>query len=275
MSLHKKVNEERFKPISSAEQDIIIKNLTDAINNNDEIGKRIIRDELIERHLRLIIMIGRGYEHKLDPDEIFAIGAVALTEAMNRWKPGGMSAYQWAKRWITTALNKAIDSNRHIRIPEQVAYKAALATKAVKEKENEIGRPLTDDEIFEVTEGNKRLEDLPIADLILSENNNNFDVEKNNNYIIESMLVDTAPIAEEIVEKNDLARNVREALECLTPDEKIVIEHRFGLNDKDGKTLAELGKILGTSGEAVRRLEASALAKLQHPANPIGVNKIL
>ena len=69
-----------------------------------------------------------------------------------------------------------------------------------------------------------------------------------------------------IVEKNAIKEGIYEAIQELTDTEKVVIVSRFGLNDSDRLTLAELGIKFGVTGEAMRRVEASALAKLKHPA---------
>jgi len=273
--LHRRIGDARFAPLTSEDQTRITTELAAAIAAGDERARRRLRDELIERHLRLVAAIGKGYEHKLDAEDIFAVGVVALTEAMERWNPspGGMSAYQWAKRWITTALNKATDASRQIRIPEQVAYRAALNTKRIKERENALGRSLTEEEVEALTEGGPRLEGLPIADTSLTARIG-ANAGHGSELTVEDVIADDSPSAADLVERDDLFERVRASLASLTEEERIVVECRFGLNNADGKTLAELGRVLGTSGEAVRRLEASALAKLQHPANPLGIGEL-
>ena len=80
--LNRRLNEERFVPLTSQEQTELSAKLLDAIENEDAPARRAIRDQLVERHLRLVSAIARGYEHKLDAEEAFAVGAVALTEDM-------------------------------------------------------------------------------------------------------------------------------------------------------------------------------------------------
>ena len=56
-------------------------------------------------------------------------------------------------------------------------------------------------------------------------------------------------------------------LEALTDRERIVVESRYGLNDRQRLTLEELGKSFGLTRERIRQLQERALRKLKHPAN--------
>lgn len=254
------------KPLTRDDEARLAAEITAALEAGDTARHRRARNELVERHLRLVVMIGRSYEHKLDREEIMAVGALALTEAMERWRPGegSMSAYQWARRWIFTALTKAADSNRTIRIPTPVAYRAACNTRAVGQREAELGRRLTASEIEEVTGGGPILEDLPLAYAATlgpatiegTDDINNVDP------------TDRLPTPEESYMKTEAIARLNRAFADLEPDERDVLVARFGLDGQQPLTLVELGARRGISGEAIRRLEASALAKLAHPANP-------
>ena len=274
--LSRRLGDERFAPLTADDVRTIGAGLLAARAAGDERAERRLRDQLVERHLRLVVALGKGYQHKLDPEDILAVGSLALMEAMSRWDPtpGGMSPYQWARRYVLTALNKAVDADRTIRIPEQVAYRAAINTKLIKERENALGRSLTAEEVEAMTGGGPRLEGLPLADRSLSAPLDGYAV-TGEGLTVEDVTADQSATAEDIVEREDLYARIHSSLTTLTDEERIVVQHRFGLDGCDGLTLAELGSLLGTSGEAIRRLEASALAKLTHPANPYGIGDAL
>jgi RNA polymerase primary sigma factor len=63
-----------------------------------------------------------------------------------------------------------------------------------------------------------------------------------------------------------LAESLHRAISELAPIEQEVIKARFGLDNVDKATLAELGDRYGVTGEAMRRLEATAISKLRHPS---------
>lgn len=272
--LHRRLSESRFEPLTREDEIRLGNELTEARAAGNDRARRKVRDELIERHLRLVSSIAQQFT-RLQEEDGFAVGCVALTEAMDRWIPGptSMSAYQWARRYITTALNKATDASRQIRIPEQVAYKAAINTKAIRTTEATLGRSLTGEEVRDLIGDGPLLADLPSADVLLST-----PVAANamgdDTFTVGDVIPSKEAGPEEVSELTDLVERVRAAIDTLDPEERRVIEARFGLNGVERRTLAELGAEFDASGEAMRRVEASALAKLQHPANPLSIGDL-
>ena len=62
-----------------------------------------------------------------------------------------------------------------------------------------------------------------------------------------------------------LKERLQEVLGTLTPREKAVLDHRFGLSDGYSRTLEEVGKQFTVTRERIRQIEAKALRKLRHP----------
>jgi RNA polymerase sigma factor (sigma-70 family) len=64
----------------------------------------------------------------------------------------------------------------------------------------------------------------------------------------------------DVAERTLLSDYLDDALEELTPRERMVLRMRFGISDQRPRTLGEIGQVIGVSRERVRQLEAEAIA---------------
>ena len=62
-------------------------------------------------------------------------------------------------------------------------------------------------------------------------------------------------------------------LELLPRQQRIVVEHRFGLHGKGRRTLEEVGQLLGVTRERVRQVQLAALTKLREISRREGVRE--
>jgi RNA polymerase nonessential primary-like sigma factor len=60
-------------------------------------------------------------------------------------------------------------------------------------------------------------------------------------------------------------------LDLLPTQQRIVVEHRFGLHGKGRRTLEEVGEMLGVTRERVRQVQLAALTKLREISKREGV----
>ncbi|MBI2018811.1 hypothetical protein HYS96_03865 [Candidatus Daviesbacteria bacterium] len=77
-------------------------------------------------------------------------------------------------------------------------------------------------------------------------------------------------MAEEAIRRADqtnLRAVVEELLHCLNPQERQVMELRFGFADGGPKTLEEIGRGFRLTRERIRQVESLAFAKLKAQAN--------
>ena len=81
---------------------------------------------------------------------------------------------------------------------------------------------------------------------------------------IEDYVVDTAfKSPDELSSDKMLSNSMDELMNYLDDREKEILSCRFGINDRDYKTLEQIGKDIGFSKERVRQLETLALEKLR------------
>jgi len=72
-------------------------------------------------------------------------------------------------------------------------------------------------------------------------------------------------VSDEVLGKIDMQTLETYGLSCLDDRELFVIARRYGLDTEPLQHLSAIGETLGLSREAVRQIEAKALAKMQHP----------
>ncbi len=66
-----------------------------------------------------------------------------------------------------------------------------------------------------------------------------------------------------------------QALTHLDDDEQQVLWLRFGLDGGDPWTLSDVGKVISSTRERVRQIEARGLAKLRHPSCDIDLSSLI
>jgi RNA polymerase primary sigma factor len=273
--LSQRLGEDQFEPLTIEREKELADKLRKAKTKKQ---KQAIRDTLILSHLRLVVHIGKGYENRLPYDEIMSVGVLALSNAAERWNPDKGSIYQWARRWITTALTKAVDAARPIRVPEAVANEAALIALAIAHQEARLGRRLTAAERAIIVGGKPTFDTLPTVskslDQPLAEDEGSGDPTRAATF--DELLEDQNAVdPEEYVEQAERVERLRTALGELDDVEREVVLIRFGFTNEKRLTLAALGKKHGVSAEAMRRIEMSAIAKLRHPAMPVDLDGLV
>ncbi len=72
------------------------------------------------------------------------------------------------------------------------------------------------------------------------------------------------PAPPEVLDQNVLQEKLENLLSTLTPREAKVLRLRFGLQDGQSRTLAEIGQQFGLTRERIRQIESEALNKLRH-----------
>ena len=66
-----------------------------------------------------------------------------------------------------------------------------------------------------------------------------------------------------------LRERLNSVLETLGPDERRVLQLRFGLEDRQSRTLEEVGREFGVTGSQIWQIEGKALRKLRHPSRSL------
>ena len=230
-------------------------------DRGDEAAKR----QLIESNLRLVISMARAYSSSGVPLlDLIQEGNMGLMRAVEKFDyRRGYKLSTYATWWIRQSMTRAIaDQARTIRLPLHVldlVKKIHRANRALAQKlgrdplPSEIAAEL-DIPIERVLELQRTIEDPVSLEGPVGDGESNF----------ADLVEDTnARQPEAAVTRSQREHELRAALEELGDRTRLVLEARFGLNDREPATLEQVGAEIGVTRERVRQIETRALRELE------------
>jgi len=239
------------------------KKLAIRIKNGDEDAKT----EFIEKNLRLVISIATRYSKKgVELLDLIQEGNIGLMTAIKKFDLSkGYRFSTYGTWWIRQAIVKAIaDQSRLIRVPKYLHEDSIKIKVAQRDLFFTLNRKPSIEELSKYTGidieriGEIRNHDIvPISlDLPIGPKKNSF---------LGEIIVDRNTLSpEESLFKKSIGETINFVLEStLTEKERIVLELRFGLNNKEKSTLEAIGNKYGVTRERIRQIEAKALTKLR------------
>ena len=238
-------------------------------HNNDLEARNI----LVERNLRLVVMVAKRYANKkIELEDLIQEGNIGLFKAIAKYDYNLNYKFStYATFWIRQAIINAIHNKfQTIRVPIQTKEKYAKFMNVYQELKKTLDREPTEEEMARETKLSistvRLLFNLKDSDFnIISLNETTFDGEEKE---LGATLADTQFNLEDTVDMVDLHHNIMRLFSrCnLTDDEKKVIILRYGLLDGDKKDLIYIANVLGVSRERVRQIETKVLRKIVNSA---------
>ncbi|MFQ5795019.1 MAG: RNA polymerase sigma factor RpoD/SigA [Candidatus Bipolaricaulia bacterium] len=233
-----------------------------------EAGDESARERLILANLRLVVSIAKRYRGYgvpfLDLIQEGNIGLIKAVDKFDRRKGCKFSTY--ATWWIRQTITRALDDQSWvIRIPAHITgdiRRVKEAKQAHLEMYEEPADPKQlADELKIPVEHLRALERIPRQIVSLDEPVG----DDGNELFVEFIEDHHAPSPSEQGFEELLRRDLDRSLSRLSDKERRILELRYGLVDGKSKTLREVGKIVGLSGERVRQIELKVLERLKYP----------
>lgn len=230
-----------------------------------------LTDEIVAQNLGLVRSYTRRFGGAANADtraEFESAGLLGLMRAVDSYEPDRGPFGQWAFKPIQREVLRAVRDRDHPNLNHGDFEKRPLILRTQRELRSI-------DDAYEPSFAEiaaaagvtlaqvQRVLDPPKLDSISDQPVHMLD---DGDDIGDEEIVSDGPRPEEaVISTLTLAGLQQSALQVLDERELFVIVRRFGLDGEPVEKLNEIGDLLALSREAVRQIEAKALAKLQHP----------
>jgi RNA polymerase nonessential primary-like sigma factor len=234
------------------------------------------RQTMIERNLRLVVNIAKHYLNRGIPLlDLVEEGNLGLIHALEKFEPErGFRFSTYATWWIRQNIERAImNQSRTIRLPVHVTKElnqVLRARRCVEATSHGNSSP------SEIASHLDKSVDSVRAILAFGEHAVSLDAPLDIDPSLsvgESLADDSVVAPDTLIHEAEVEVLLRHWTDALTDKQRLVIRHRYGIDECEVLTLEELAVQLGITRERVRQIQLEALSQLRKMLKQRGISK--
>ncbi|MBR4566036.1 MAG: RNA polymerase sigma factor RpoD/SigA [Prevotella sp.] len=229
-------------------------------------GDRKALERLTKANLRFVVSVAKQYQNQgLSLPDLINEGNLGLLKAAEKFdETRGFKFISYAVWWIRQSILQALaEQSRLVRLPLNQVGAAGKINRILTKFEQENERRPSVEELSEQI-------DLPqdkIDEAILANNTHHVSMDapfsdSDEGSLLDVMINSDSPMADNLLVKESLRSEIKDALKVLNERERNIIKAFFGI-DQPELTLEEIGVKYSLTRERVRQIKEKAIRRLR------------
>ena len=231
-----------------------IENIKDIKQKINKVKK--IKEQIVLRNLKLVVKIAKNYQgcEHFKLNDLIQEGNIGLMRGIDKFEPKHNTQLStYVSNWIRQSINDALSKkSRTIKIPNGLINILYQINQLEKNEQIDRDKITTQElsSLLNIEENKvKKILNIPSNVLSLDFEYENEDRRSLNEYVIGGEEPD------DLLESKELSREINKLIETFPYREQVILNHYYGLNGLEPKTLDEISKMLNLTRERIRQLD--------------------